>query len=170
MGNGGYGCGIGQYPVGRPVGLPVPAGKPDEPVPTGKPDEPPVAVIIDTGEADVPVPGAEEVSLPLRDALGAEYGGEVPLDDVTFDPVTGDTGELPAGETVITVVPDNVEVSVSGRVIVVTPVLRGAVGAVFGAVVSLQGIGKAGKDDSEPVTGLTSVDDESAPVGTGKYP
>lgn len=165
MGNGGYGCGIGQYPVGFPLGIPV-----GLPVPTGKPDEPPVAVIGDTGDADVPVPGAEEVSLPLRDALEAEYVGAVPMDDVTFDPVTGDTGELPDGETVITVVPDTVEVSVNGSVTVETPVLRGAVGAVFGAVVSLQGVGKAGKDDPEPVTGLTSVDDEPAPDGTGKYP
>jgi hypothetical protein len=166
MGNGGYGCGIGQYPVGLPEGIPV-----GPPVPTGKPDEPPLAVMGDTGEADVPVPGAEEVSLPLRDALGAEYVGEVPMDDVTSDPVIGDTGELPDGETVIKVVPDNVEVSVSGIVIVVPPVLKGAVGAVFGAVVSLHGVGKAGKDDdSEPVTGLTSVDDESAPDETGKYP
>jgi len=105
--------------------------------------------------------------LPLRDALGAEYGGAAPLDDVTFNPVTGETGELPDGETVM-VVPGNVEVKVSGIVTVVTPVLRGAVEAVFGAVVSLHGVGKAGKDDSDPVTGLTSVDDESAPVGTGK--
>jgi hypothetical protein len=139
-------------------------------VPTGKPDEPPVAVIGDTGETDVPVPTAEDVSLPLRDALEAEYVGEVPVDDVTFDPVTGETGELPDGETVITVVPDSVEVSVSGRVIVVTPVLRGAVGAVFGAVVSLHGVGKAGKDDSEPVTGLSTVEDVTPPDGTGKYP
>jgi hypothetical protein len=139
------------------------------PVPTGKPDEPPVAVIGDTGEPEVPVPGAD-VSLPLRGALGAEYGGEVPLDEVTLDPVTGDTGELPDGETVITVVPDNVEVSVSGRVTVVAPVLRGAVGAVFGAVVSLHGVGKAGKDDSEPVTGLSTVEDVTPPDGTGKYP
>jgi len=137
-------------------------------VPTGKPDEPPVAVIGDTGEADVPVPTAEDVSLPLRDALESEYVGEVPLDDVTFDPVTGETGELPDGETVMTAVPDNVEVSVSGRVIVVTPVLRGAVGAVFGAVVSLHGVGKAGKDDSEPVTGLSTVEDVTPPDGTGK--
>lgn len=135
----------------------------------GKLDEPPVAVIGYTGENDVPVPGAEDVPLPLRGALGAVYGGEVLLDEVTFDPVTGDTGELPVGETVM-VVPDNVEVSVNGMVIVVAPVLRGAVGAVFGAVVSLHGVGKARKDDSEPVTGLTSVDDESAPEGTGKYP
>ena len=137
-------------------------------MPTGKPDEPPVAVIGDTGETDVPVPTAEDVSLPLRDALEAEYVGEVPVDDVTFDPVTGETGELPDGETVITVVPDSVEVSVSGRVIVVTPVLRGAVGAVFGAVVSLHGVGKAGKDDSEPVTGLSTVEDVTPPDGTGK--
>jgi hypothetical protein len=137
-------------------------------VPTGNPDEPPVAVIGDTGETDVPVPTAEDVSLPLRDALEAEYVGEVPVDDVTFDPVTGETGELPDGETVITVVPDSVEVSVSGRVIVVTPVLRGAVGAVFGAVVSLHGVGKAGKDDSEPVTGLSTVEDVTPPDGTGK--
>jgi hypothetical protein len=137
-------------------------------VPTGKPDEPPVAVIGDTGETDVPVPTAEDVSLPLRDALEAEYVGEVPVDDVTFDPVTGETSELPDGETVITVVPDSVEVSVSGRVIVVTPVLRGAVGAVFGAVVSLHGVGKAGKDDSEPVTGLSTVEDVTPPDGTGK--
>jgi hypothetical protein len=87
-----------------------------------------------------------------------------------LDPVTGDTGELPDGETVITVVPDNVEVSVSGRVTVVAPVLRGAVGAVFGAVVSLHGVGKAGKDDSEPVTGLSTVEDVTPPDGTGKYP
>jgi hypothetical protein len=116
----------------------------------------------------VPVPTAEDVSLPLRDALEAEYVGEVPVDDVTFDPVTGETGELPDGEMVITAVPDNVEVSVSGRVIVVTPVLRGAVGAVFGAVVSLHGVGKAGKGDSEPVTGLSTVEDVTPPDGTGK--
>lgn len=142
MGNGGYGCGIGQYPVGRPVGHPVghPVGIPVG-LPVGKPEEPPVAVMGDTGEADVPVPGAEVVSLPLRGALGAEYGGEVPLDDVALDPVTGDTGKLSDGETVMTVVPDNVEVSVRGMVIVVAPVLRGAVGAVFGTVVSLHGVG-----------------------------
>jgi hypothetical protein len=165
MGKGGNGCGIGQYPVGPPVGIPV-----GLPVPIGNPDESPVDVMGDTAEADVPVPRAEDVSLPLRDALEAEYVGEVPLDDVTFDPVTGDTGKLPDGEMVMIVVPDNVEVSVSGIVIVVPPVLRGAVGAVFGAVVSLHGVGKAGKDDSELVTGLTSVDDESASDGTGKYP
>lgn len=155
---------MGQYPEGLPEGLPV-----GLPVPTGKPDEPPVAVIGETSEAEVPVRGADEVLLPLRDALGAEYGGAVPLDDVTFDPATGETSELPDGETVL-VVPGNVEVSVSGIVTVIAPVLRGAVGAVLGAVVSLHGVGKAGKDDSDPVTWLTSVDDETAPDGTGKYP
>jgi len=56
MGKGGYGRGIGQYPEGLPEGLPV-----GLPVPTGKPDEPPVAVIGDTGEAEVPVPKPDEV-------------------------------------------------------------------------------------------------------------
>jgi len=163
MGKGGYGRGgMGQYPVGLPEGMPV-----GLPVPTGKPDEPSVTVIGDIGDAEVPVPGAEEVPLPVRGTLGAEYGGAVPLDDVPFDPVRGETDEPPDGEMVI-VVADNVEVSVSGMVIVVAPVLRGAVGAVFGAVVSLHGVGKAGKDESDPVTGLTSVDDETAPDGTGK--
>jgi hypothetical protein len=164
MGKGGNGCGIGQYPVGLPLGIPV-----GLPVPTGNPKEPPLVVMGETGEADVPLPGAEDVSLPLRDALEAEYVGAVPLDDVTFDPVTGDTSELPDGERVMIVVSDNVEVSVSGIVIVVPPVLRGAVRAVFGAaVVSLHGVGKAGKDDSEPVTGLSTVEDVTPPDGTGK--
>lgn len=43
----------------------------------------------------------------------------------------------------------------------------GAVGAVFHGAVSLQGVGKAGEDESEPVTGLPSVE-ELAPEGTGK--
>lgn len=109
----------------------------------------------ETGEAEVPVPGADEVSLPPRGALGMEYGGEVPLGEVVLDPVTGETGDVFV----------NVVVSVSGSVIVVTPVLIGAVGAVFGGAVSLHGVGKAGDDESE--AGLPSVD-ESTPDGTGK--
>jgi hypothetical protein len=59
----------------------------------------------------------------------------------------------------------NVVVSVSGSVMVVLPVLMGAVGAVLkDAVVSLHGVGKG---ESESVAGLPSVD-ESTPDGTGK--
>lgn len=49
------------------------------------------------------------------------------------------------------------------------PVPTGAVGAVFHGAVLLHGVGKAGEDESGPVTGLPSVE-ELAPEGTGKYP
>ena len=58
-----------------------------------------------------------------------------------------------------------VDVSVSGSVMVVFPVLMGAVGAVLkDVVVSLHGVGNG---ESESVAGLPSVD-ESTPDGTGK--
>jgi hypothetical protein len=109
----------------------------------------------ETGEAEVPVPGADEVSLPLRGALGIENSGEVPLVEL----------ELPFKVRVKTGSDVNVVVSVSGRVTVVFPVLIGAVGAVLkDAVVSLHGIGYG---ESESVAGLPSVE-ESTPDGTGK--
>lgn len=85
------------------------------------------------GDAEVPVPGADEVSLPPRGALGMEYGGEVPVppNEVPLDSVTGEIGE--EGVKVV--------VSVNGSVIVVAPVLIGAVGAVLGGAVSLHGVG-----------------------------
>ena len=58
-------------------------------------------------------------------------------------------------------------VRVSGNVMVVAPVVVGAVGAVLGGAVSLHGVGKAGDDEPEPVAGLPSVE-ESTPDGTGK--
>jgi hypothetical protein len=100
----------------------------------------------DTGDAEVPVPGADDVSLPPRGALGIEKDAEVVLDAVIGKGV-------------------NVVVRVSGNVIVVAPV----VGAVLGGAVSLHGVGKAGDDELEPVTGLPSVE-ELTPEGTGKYP
>ena len=111
----------------------------------------------ETGDAEVPVPGADDVSLPPRGALGIEKGGEVavPLAEVELDTVT----------TVIWFV--SVVVRVSGNVIVVAPVVVGAVGAVLGGAVSLQGVGKAGDDEPEPVAGLPPVE-ESTPEGTGK--
>lgn len=96
--------------------------------------------------------------MPPRGALGIEKGGEVPLGEVELDTVT-----IVICEFV------NVVVSVSGKVIVVAPVVVGAVGAVFGGAVSLQGVGKAGDDEPEPVTGLPSVE-ESTPDGTGNHP
>jgi hypothetical protein len=91
-------------------------------------------VIGETGEAEVPVPGADEVSLPFK--VRVKTGSDV-----------------------------NVVVSVSGSVMVVLPVLMGAVGAVLkDVVVSLHGVGKG---ESESVAGLPSVD-ESTPDGTGK--
>jgi len=117
-------------------------------------------VIGELGDAEVPVPGADDVSLPPRGALGIERGGEVlvPLAEVELDTVT-------------TVICESVKVvvRVSGKVIVVAPVVVGAVGAVLGGAVSLQGVGKAGDEDPEPVAGLPSVE-ESTPDGTGKYP
>jgi hypothetical protein len=107
----------------------------------------------DTGDAEVPVPGADDVSLPPRGALGIEKDAEVVLDAVIGKGV-------------------NVVVRVSGNVIVVAPVVVGAVGAVgavLGGAVSLHGVGKAGDDELEPVTGLPSVE-ELTPEGTGKYP
>jgi hypothetical protein len=112
----------------------------------------------DTGDAEVPVPGADEVSLPLRGALGIEKGGEVPLVEL----------ELPFKVRVKTGSDVNVVVSVNGRVTVVFPVLIGAVGAVGAvlkdAVVSLHGVGYG---ESESLAGLPSVE-ESTPDGTGK--
>jgi hypothetical protein len=109
----------------------------------------------DTGGAEVPVPGADEVSLPLRGALGIENGGEVLLREL----------EVPFKVRVKTGSDVNVVVSVNGSVTVVFPVLMGAVGAVLkDAVVSLHGVGKG---VSESVAGLPSVD-ESTPDGTGK--
>lgn len=93
-------------------------------------DETPVAVMGETGEekVPVPVPGAEEVSLGPRGELGIENGGDVPLKDVLLDNVNV--------ELVV-----KVDVSVSGNVMVVRPVLGGAVGAVLGGAVSLHGVG-----------------------------
>jgi hypothetical protein len=109
----------------------------------------------DTGGAEVPVPGADEVSLPLRGALVIENGGEVLLREL----------EVPFKVRVKTGSDVNVVVSVNGSVTVVFPVLMGAVGAVLkDAVVSLHGVGKG---VSESVAGLPSVD-ESTPDGTGK--
>lgn len=115
-------------------------------------------MIGETGDAEVPVPGADDVSLPPRGALGMEKGGEVPLAEVELDTVTTVICEFV-----------NVVVRVSGNVIVVAPVVVGAVGAVLGGAVSLHGVGKAGDDELEPVAGLASVE-ESTPDGTGKYP
>jgi len=128
------------------------------PVQPGTLDETPVAVMGETGDAEVPVPTADDVSLPPRGALGMEIGGEVPVPiaEVVLDTVTIEIREFVS-----------VVVSVSGNVIVVAPVVVGAVGAVLGGAVSLQGVGKAG--DDEPVAGLPSVE-ESTPDGTGKYP
>lgn len=112
----------------------------------------------ETGDAEVPVPGADDVSLPPRGVLGIETGGEVlvPLAEVEFDTVTTVICEFV-----------KVVVRVSGKVIVVAPVVVGAVGAVLGGAVSLHGVGKAGDDEPEPVAGLPSVE-ESKPDGTGK--
>ena len=121
-------------------------------------DETLVAVIGEIGDAEVPVPGADDVSLPPRGALGMEKGGEVPLAEVELDTVTTVIREFV-----------NVVVRVSGNVMVVAPVVVGAVGAVLGGAVSLHGVGKAGDDELEPVAGLPSVE-ESTPDGTGKYP
>jgi hypothetical protein len=91
-------------------------------------DEIPAAVMGETGDAEVPVPGADDVSLPLRGALGIEKGAEVVLDTVM----------MVIGEVV------NVVVSVSGNVMVVEPVVVGAVGAVdavLGGAVSLHEVG-----------------------------
>jgi hypothetical protein len=128
------------------------------PVQPGTLDETPVAVMGETGDAEVPVPTADDVSLPPRGALGMEKGGEVPVPiaEVVLDTVTIEIREFVS-----------VVVSVSGNVIVVAPVVVGAVGAVLGGAFSLQGVGKAG--DDEPVAGLPSVE-ESEPDGTGKYP
>lgn len=114
----------------------------------------------ETGDTEVPVTGADDVSLPPRGALGIEKGGEVlvPLAEVELDTVT-----IVICEFV------KVVVRVSGKVIVVAPVVVGAVGAVLGGAVSLQGVGKAGDEDPEPVAGLPSAE-ESTPDGTGKYP
>ena len=84
----------------------------------------------ETGDTEVPVPGADDVSLPLRGALGMEKGGEVPLAEVVLDKVTIEVREFVS-----------VVVRVSGNVIVVAPVVVGAVGAVFGGAVSLHGVG-----------------------------
>lgn len=114
-------------------------------------DETPVAVIGEIGDAEVPVPGADDVSLPPRGALGMEKGGEVPLAEVELDTVTTVIRELV-----------NVVVRVSGNVMVVVPVVVGAVGAVgavLGGPVSLHGVGKAGDDELEPVAGLPSVEE-----------
>ena len=96
--------------------------------------------------------------MPPRGALGMEKGGEVPVPtaEVVLDMVTIEIREFV-----------NVVVRVSGNVIVVAPVVVGAVGAVSGGAVSLQGVGKA--RDDEPVAGLPSVM-EPEPDGTGKYP
>jgi hypothetical protein len=104
----------------------------------------------ETGEAEVPVPTADDVPLEL----GMKNGGEVPLIVVVLDASATDDDEVV-----------KVVVSVSGSVMVVSPVLTGAVGAVLTGAVSLHGVGKAGAD--EPVTGLPSVD-ESTPDGMGK--
>lgn len=112
----------------------------------------------ETGDTEVPVPGADDVSLPLRGALGMEKGGEVPLAEVVLDTVTIVIREFVS-----------VVVKVSGNVIVVAPVVVGAVGAVLGGAVSLHGVGKAGDDEPEPVAGLPSVE-ESTPDGTGNHP
>jgi hypothetical protein len=114
----------------------------------------------ETGDAEVPVPGADDVSLPPRGALGMEKGGEVPLGEVVLDTVT-----IVICEFV------KVVVSVSGNVIVVAPVVVGAIGAVLGGAVSLHGVGKAGDDEPEPVTGLPSVEESTPdPDGTGNHP
>lgn len=128
-------------------------------------------MIGEIGAVPVSVPGNEEESLPARGSLGMENGGEVPVpgnNEVTFDAVTGETGvvaedELESVEDEVV----SVVVNVNGSVIVVCPVLRGAVGAVFHLEVSLHGVGNAGEDDSESVIGLPSVD-ELAPEGIGK--
>ena len=75
----------------------------------------------ETGDTEVPVPGADDVSLPPRGALGIEKGGEVlvPLAEVELDTVT-----IVICEFV------KVVVRVSGKVIVVAPVVVGSVGAV----------------------------------------
>jgi hypothetical protein len=128
------------------------------PVQPGTLDEIPVAVIGETGDAEVPVPGADDVSLPPRGALGMEKGGEVPLGEVVLDTVT-----IVVCEFV------NVVVRVSGTVMVVALVVVGAVGAVLGGAVSLHGVGKTGDDEPDPVAGLPSVE-ESTPDGTGNHP
>lgn len=146
-------------------------------MPIGQPEEGAVAVIGEIGVTPVPVPGREDVSLPPRGALGMENGGEVPVpvNEVPLDVVTGEIGVV-AEEVLKPVVADvvTVWVSVSGNVMVVWPVLKGAVpvptgavGAVFHGAVSLHGVGKAGEEESDPVTGLPSVE-ELAPEGTGK--
>lgn len=112
----------------------------------------------ETGNAEVPVQGADDVSLPPRGSLGMEKGGEVPLAEVVLDTVT-----IVICEFV------NVVVRVSGNVIVVATVVVGAVGAVFGGAVSLHGVGKAGDNGPETVAGLPSVE-ESTPDGTGNHP
>lgn len=132
------------------------------PVPHGLLDEPSVAVIGEIGA--VPVPGTDVVSFPVRGSLGSENGGEVSLDEVPFEAVTGEFRVLlsaPGDESMMVVpVVVNVRVRVSGRVIVDPPV-TGAVGAVFHGKDSLHGVGN---------TGLPSVDKESPPDGAGKYP
>lgn len=77
------------------------------------------------GEAEVPVPNADEV---------------------TFDPVTGEISVLFDDDEMVMVDAVRVVVSVNGRVILVAPVLKGAVlkgavEAVFHAEVSLHGVG-----------------------------
>lgn len=113
------GYGTGLYPVGLPV-------------PQGLLEEPSVAVMGDI-EA-VPVPGTDVVSFPVRGSLGIEKGGEVPLDEVPFEAVTGELRVLlsaPGDESMMVVpVVVKVRVRVIGRVTVDSPV-PGAVGAVF---------------------------------------
>lgn len=85
----------------------------------------------------------------------------MPRDEVMFDAVAGEPRVLFDLDAEVV----RVLVSVSGTVIVF-PVVRGAVGAVFGGFVLLHGIGQAG--DDEPVAGSTSVDEELPSDGTGK--
>lgn len=121
------------------------------------------------GETAVPVPGMDDVSFPVLGALGIETDGDVPLGDVSLEAVTGEFRVLLSDEESMRLVVDAVKVcvKVSGNVMVIPPV-EGAVGAVFGGTVSLHGVGHAG--DDEPVAGLTSVEEESAPDGTWEYP